>query len=73
MAARNVRRSGDVDTSTDGLFLFNQFVADDPDVMLELWDYLAGWHAAETGLRTILVGQDAQAKGELCEGLHGTC
>jgi hypothetical protein len=52
MPAHNVRRIGDVDTTRDGLFLFNHFAADDPDVMLELWDYLAGWYAAETGLRT---------------------
>jgi hypothetical protein len=52
MPAHNVRRIGDVDTARDGLFLFNHFVADDRDVMLELWDYLAGWYAAETGLRT---------------------
>src|SRR5262245_64199760 len=51
MCARNVRRIGDVETTKDGLFLFNHFVADDRDVMLELWDYLAGWYAAETGLR----------------------
>src|SRR4030095_13247338 len=51
MPARNVRRIGDVDTTTDGLFLFNHFVADDRNVMLELWDYLAGWYAAETWLR----------------------
>jgi hypothetical protein len=51
MRARNVRRIGDVEAKKDGLFLFNHFVADDRDVMLELWDYLAGWYAAETGLR----------------------
>lgn len=49
-AARNIKRIGDVDTSRPGLFLFNHFAAADPDVMLELWDYLAGWYAAETGL-----------------------
>ena len=40
-----------------GLSLFNYFVADDVDVMLQLWDYLAGWDAVETGLdnSTLLV------------------
>ncbi len=52
MPARNVRRTGDVETTQEGLFLFNHFVADNRDVMLELWDYLAGWYAAETGLQT---------------------
>lgn len=42
MPAHNVRRIGDVDTTRDDLFLFNHFVADDRDVMLELWDYFAG-------------------------------
>jgi hypothetical protein len=48
--ARCVRRLGDVDKTRPGLFLFNYFVAEDREVALELWDYLAGWYAAETGL-----------------------
>lgn len=57
MAARNAKRVGEVDKSRDGLFLFNYFVADDVRVMLELWDYLAGWYEVETGLdnSTLLV------------------
>lgn len=50
VGARVAKRIADVDTSRDGLFLFNHFVADDTDVMLALWDYLAGWYAVETGL-----------------------
>jgi hypothetical protein len=50
VAARNVRRVGDVDKSRPGLFLFNYFVGDDPGLAVELWDYLAGWYEAETGL-----------------------
>ncbi|HKO23925.1 MAG TPA: hypothetical protein VJY65_04205, partial [Chloroflexota bacterium] len=57
MAARNAKRVGDVDKTRQGLFLFNYFVADDARVMLQLWDYLAGWYAVETGLdnSTLLV------------------
>jgi hypothetical protein len=57
MAARNARRVGDVDKTRQGLFLFNYFVADDARVLLQLWDYLAGWYAVETGLdnSTLLV------------------
>jgi hypothetical protein len=57
MVARNAKRIGDVDKTRDGLFLFNYFVADDANVALELWDYLAGWYEAETGLdnSTLLV------------------
>ena len=49
-AACNVKRIGDVDTSHQGLFLFNHFAAEDPAVMRQLWDYLAGWYVVETGL-----------------------
>jgi hypothetical protein len=57
MAARNAKRVGDVDKTRQGVFLFNYFVADDARVMLQLWDYLAGWYAVETGLdnSTLLV------------------
>ncbi len=50
VAARNVRRVGDVDKTRPGLFLFNYFTGDDPELAVELWDYLAGWYEAETGL-----------------------
>ena len=50
VAARNVRRVGDVDKSRPGLFLFNYFVGDNPGLAAELWDYLAGWSEAEAGL-----------------------
>lgn len=50
VAARNVRRVGDVDKTRPGLFLFNYFAGADPALAAELWDYLAGWYEAETGL-----------------------
>lgn len=58
--ARNEKRIGDVDKSRDGLFIFNHFVAADPTVMLDLFDHLAGWYEAETGLdnSTLLVPLD---------------
>jgi len=52
IAARNAKHIGDVDRSRKGLFLFNYFVGDDPQVTLELWDYLADWYEIETGLDT---------------------
>jgi hypothetical protein len=57
ITARNAKRVGDVDKTRQGLFLFNYFVADDPRVALELWDYLAGWYQVELGLEnsTLLV------------------
>jgi len=47
---RNVRRVGDADQTRPGLFLFNYFAGDDPALAVEVWDYLAGWYEAETGL-----------------------
>lgn len=50
MAARCVRSLGEVDKTRPGLFLFNHFAAEDPAVALRLWEHLAGWYVAETGL-----------------------
>lgn len=52
---RNVKRVGDVDRTRKGLYLFNYFVAEDTEVGLEVWDYLAGWYTAETGLTNSVV------------------
>jgi hypothetical protein len=50
MTARCVKRIADVDKTRPGLFLFNHFVAEDADVALRLWDYLAAWYVVETDL-----------------------
>ena len=50
MAARCVRSLGDVDKGREGLFLFNHFVAEDTEAATQLWEHLAGWYVAETGL-----------------------
>jgi hypothetical protein len=50
IAARNVRRVGDVDKGSPGLFVFNYLIGDDPELAVELWEYLCGWYQAETGL-----------------------
>ncbi len=62
ITARNAKRIADVDKTVPGLFLFNYFVADDVEVMLQLWDYLAGWDAVETGMdnSTLLVPLDGE-------------
>jgi hypothetical protein len=44
------RRIADVDAAHPGQLLLDHFAADDPDVMLDLWEYLSGWYAVETGL-----------------------
>ncbi|WP_063828706.1 hypothetical protein [Actinopolymorpha alba] len=48
--ARNAKRIGDVDKTRPGTFIFNHFVADDAAVMVDLFDYLAGWFEVEAGL-----------------------
>ncbi|TCP24945.1 hypothetical protein EV207_12248 [Scopulibacillus darangshiensis] len=57
IAASNAKRVNDVDKKTGGTFLFNYFVAEDRDVMLKLWDYLAGWYGSEMAVdnSTLLV------------------
>jgi hypothetical protein len=67
VAARNAKRIGDVDTSRPGLFLFNYFVADDADRALRLWEHLAGWYEAETGLdnSTLLVPLEGERSSYL--------
>ncbi|HEX5438079.1 MAG TPA: hypothetical protein VFW98_13015 [Gemmatimonadaceae bacterium] len=63
IAARNARRIADVDATRPGLFLFNYFVASDVQVAVQLWDYLAGWYEAETGLdnSTLLVPLEGES------------
>ncbi len=52
VAARNVRRVGDVDKTSPALFVFNYLAGDDLDMGVELWEYLSGWYEAETGLNS---------------------
>ena len=63
LVGRNAKRVGDVDKTRPGTFLFNHFVASDPALALDLWDYLAGWYAVETGLdnSTVLVPAEGVA------------
>jgi hypothetical protein len=52
MAARCVRSLGEVDRSRPGLFLFNHFTCEDPEVAIGLWEHLAGWYVRETDLES---------------------
>jgi hypothetical protein len=63
LAARNVKRIGDVDRARKGLFLFNYFVGDDPQITLQLWDYLADWYEVETGLATSVLLAPLEGEG----------
>lgn len=48
--ARNLKRVADVDKTRQGTFVFNHLIGDDPEVVLENWEWMGGWYAVETGL-----------------------
>jgi hypothetical protein len=50
MTARNTRRIGDTDRTRSATFLFNHFTADDPAAAVRVWEALAGWYTAKTGV-----------------------
>lgn len=50
IVARNAARIDDVDHTRDRAFLFNYFYADDNDVLLQVWEYTAGWFQTKTDL-----------------------
>ncbi|AYY14119.1 hypothetical protein EF847_16835 [Actinobacteria bacterium YIM 96077] len=50
IAAANVRNMGDVDASRPGVFLFNFFYGADPQQIVPVWEYTAGWFNVNTGL-----------------------
>lgn len=64
VAARNVRRIGDVDHARDSVFPFNYFYSDDAEENVAVWEYTAGWFVAETGLdnSTVLMPLDGHSR-----------
>lgn len=50
MTARCAKCLADVDRGHQGLFQFTYFVGEDAGRTAELWEYLTGWYATETGL-----------------------
>jgi hypothetical protein len=76
MAARNARRLGAMDRSRSEVLRFTYLIAEDAEVMLQLWEYLAGWYAVETGLAnaSLLVplhGEGSDYMGIDYAGLNG--
>lgn len=56
VASRCVRRIDDVDqVRPGGIYIFNHFLAADREAALAIWQQLAGWYAAETGLDNSIV------------------
>jgi hypothetical protein len=62
VTATNVRHMGPVDHDTQGVFLFNYFIADDTARNLAVWEYTAGWFQKETGLdnSTVLLPREGE-------------
>jgi hypothetical protein len=62
IAARNLKRIGDVDKTRKGTFVFNHLIGDDPEVIVEHWEWLGGWYLVETGLNnsTLFVPLEGQ-------------
>ncbi len=62
ITATNTKHIGPVDHSTNGVFLFNYFFADDTAQNLAVWEYTAGWFEQETGLdnSTVLLPRDGE-------------
>jgi len=50
MAARNVRRIGDVDRVRSGAFLFNHFTSADPSAALRVWEEVTEWFVEQAGV-----------------------
>lgn len=71
MTASNTRCVADVEKTPDGLYLFNHFVAEDAAILPPLFEYLAGWYQAETGLTnsTLLTPMDGTAS-DFCAVNH---
>ena len=46
----NARRIAEVDKSKKGIYLFNYFYAENPNDLLPVWEYTAGWFTANTEL-----------------------
>jgi hypothetical protein len=57
MQARCVRAIADVDKRAAGVYLFNFWTAADASTALEVWEYLAPWFQAKTGLQNSTVLQ----------------
>lgn len=64
MVARNARRIADVGRARHGTYLFNHFVGEDPEIVVELWEHLAAWytrHAKVTNSLLMVPGAGEKA------------
>ncbi|WP_017570316.1 hypothetical protein [Nocardiopsis halotolerans] len=50
MPADNPARIGDPESPSTGIYLFNHFTAPDGDAGVRVWEGLAGWYTAKTGV-----------------------
>lgn len=50
IAARNPARIGDTENPSDGVYLFNHFLADDGEEATRVWEGLTGWYTQKMGV-----------------------
>lgn len=48
--ARNPSRIGDTENPSDGVYLFNHFLADDGEKATRVWENLTGWYTTKVGV-----------------------
>ena len=55
--ARNPKQLGDSNRPRQGTFCFTHLIGDDPEVLMENWEWIGDWYLVETGLAnsTLLV------------------
>jgi hypothetical protein len=55
--ARNPKQLGDTERARKGTFCFTHLIGDDPELLLENWEWIGDWYLVETGLAnsTLLV------------------
>lgn len=48
--ARNPKQIGDVDPTRQGTFCFTHLIGDDPELVVENWEWIGDWYFVESGL-----------------------
>lgn len=50
MVYKNIKQINDVSKETNGIFLFNFFYSKDPQTLLDVWEFTAGWWTKKANL-----------------------
>ncbi|TMR10504.1 hypothetical protein ETD86_39325 [Nonomuraea turkmeniaca] len=72
LLGRNAKRIAQVGRDRRGVYIFNHFVGDDPEVVLELWEHLAAWYVHHTqASNSLMLVPDAGEKADYVAVNHG--